>query len=235
MDKRKVSVVLVDDYPLFRKAMADVLNATGDFVVTGQTSEENTALGLASLQPDLVILDLDARSHPSIEILKEVKKRSPGTRVVMMLNSEDSASALMEAIRQDVNGYLLRSEPIDEFVRQIREAAAGRMATSEKITSALAEHLRTGTLQTEERSTKLLTRRELDVLACVATGLSNREIARFLNITDGTVKVHVKHLLKKLRFRSRVEAAVWGSEHGHRIPLEDLKVRGIQPTAAHSM
>ena len=230
MDKRKVSVVLVDDYPLFRKAMADVLSATGEFSITGQTSEENTALSLVSLLPDLAILELDGRSHSSMELLKEIKKRSPSTRVVMLLNSEESASALMEAIRQDVNGYLLRSEPIDEFVRQIREVAAGRMATSEKITSALAEHLRTGTLHTEDRSTKLLTRREIDVLVCVATGLSNREIARYLKITDGTVKVHVKHLLKKLRFRSRVEAAVWGSEHGYRIPPEQLKENGIQAT-----
>ena len=102
------------------------------------------------------------------------------------------------------------------------------MAASEKITSALAEHLRSGTIEESETNvTQLLTKREFEVLCCVASGLSNREIAQYLEITDGTVKVHVKHLLKKLHFRSRVEAAVWASERDYRIPEEKLAKIGL--------
>ena len=74
-----------------------------------------------------------------------------------------------------------------------------------------------------ENIAQLLTRREFEVLRCVASSLSNREIARHLSITDGTVKVHVKHVLKKLKFRSRVEAAVWASNHGYRLDQETLE------------
>ena len=228
MDKRKPSIVLIDDYPLFRKAMADVLSAGNEFQVVGQTSDEKIALSLIGLKPDIVLIDLDATRFHALNLLREIKYRHPNCRAVMIMNSAQNSTGLMQAIRLDASGYLLRSIPIDEFVDQIRVVASGGMATSEKITSALAEHLRTGSLQqTESNITQILTRREFDVLCCLASGLSNREIASYLAITDGTVKVHVKHLLKKLKFRSRVEAAVWASERGYKLSTEKLEKMGL--------
>ncbi len=220
-DKRKKTVVVIDDLPLFRKAAAEVLAESNLFQVLGQTGDEKTALGLISLQPDIVLLDLDAQSFQPLGLLREIKYRYPACKTVMLMNSPQNSSVLMQAIRLDANGYLLRTITAEDLLEQIRLVSMGGMAASEKITSALAEHLRSGSAQNDDSSiTQILTRREFDVLTCLASGLSNREIAGKLSITDGTVKVHVKHLLKKLKFRSRVQAAVWASERGYRLPPE---------------
>lgn len=226
MENRKSSVVIIDDMPIFRKGAADIIAATPDFQILGVTGDEKTALSLISLKPDIVLIDLDAEGFHPLELLETIKYRQPSCRAVMLLASPNSSSALMQAIRLDANGYLLRGTAIEEFLEQLRIVSLGGMATSEKVTSALAEHLRTGTLEDPESSvTQLLTKREFEVLCCIASGLSNREIADELQISDGTVKVHVKHLLKKLRFRSRVEAAVWASDRDYRLPDEKLKGR----------
>ena len=213
MEHRKPSVVVVDDYPLFRKGIADALTTNANFQILGLTGDEKTALSLIGLKPDIVIIDLDAKGFQPLNLLRLIKYRQPSCRAVMLMSSPNSSSNLMQAIRLDANGYLLRNIPIDEFVDQMKIVAQGGMAASEKITSALAEHLRSGTIEESETNVTQL--------------LTNREIAQYLEITDGTVKVHVKHLLKKLHFRSRVEAAVWASERDYRIPDEKLAKIGL--------
>lgn len=218
---RPVSVVLVDEYPLFRKAMADLLVSTGEFQVLGQTSEGDTALGLASLGPDIVVMSLEAEEYSALELLKEIKYRQHNTRVVMVMSSANSSGQLMRAIRLDANGYLLRTISPTDFIEQMKKTANGGMAASEKVTTALAEKLRGDTYAIEEvRKVSALTSREQDVLGYVASGISNQEIAKRLGISEGTVKVHVKHTLKKLNFRSRVELAVWAAEHGFKVKMK---------------
>ena len=194
---RPVSVVLVDEYPLFRKAMADLLVSTGEFQVLGQTSEGDTALGLASLGPDIVVMSLEAEEYSALDLLKEIKYRQRNTRVVMVMSSANSSGQLMRAIRLDANGYLLRTISPTDFIEQMKKTANGGMAASEKVTTALAEKLRGDTYAIEEvRKVSALTSREQDVLGYVASGISNQEIAKRLGISEGTVKVHVKHTLK---------------------------------------
>lgn len=218
---RPVSVVLVDEYPLFRKAMADLLVSTGEFQVLGQTSEGDTALGLASLGPDIVVMSLEAEEYSALDLLKEIKYRQRNTRVVMVMSSANSSGQLMRAIRLDANGYLLRTISPTDFIEQMKKTANGGMAASEKVTTALAEKLRGDTYAIEEvRKVSALTSREQDVLGHVASGISNQEIAKRLGISEGTVKVHVKHTLKKLNFRSRVELAVWAAEHGFKVKMK---------------
>ncbi len=224
MDKRLPTVVLVDDYPLFRKAMADVLMATGEFQVLGQTGDDKVALGLASLSPDIVVVSLEAESFDALELLQEIKYRQPNCKVIMVLSSANQSGQLMRAIRLDANGYLLRTITATELVEQLLKAVTGGMAASEKVTSALAERIRGDAYANDDRRlVKTLTNREQDVLCCVSAGLSNIEISKRLKIQEGTVKVHVKHLLKKLNFRSRVEVAVWASERGFRLGSSPIR------------
>lgn len=222
MERSKpVTVVLVDEYPLFRKAMADLLVSTGEFQVLGQTSEGDTALGLASLGPDIVVMSLEAEEYSALDLLKEIKYRQRNTRVVMVMSSANSSGQLMRAIRLDANGYLLRTISPSDFIEQMKKTAKGGMAASEKVTTALAEKLRGDTYAIEEvRRVSALTSREQDVLGYVASGISNLEISKRLGISEGTVKVHVKHTLKKLNFRSRVELAVWAAEHGFKVKMK---------------
>ena len=212
-DRHLPTVLVIDDYPLFRKGICSVLGTSGDFEVIGQTGSARIALGLLDLKPDIAVIDLEAKTFNALNLLREVKRRLPACRCVVMMTSANNPNLLMAALRLDANGYLLRTVPLDEFLRQMHQLAAGGMAASEKLTSVLAESLREGAQHSaaDMDVAQTLTRREFDVLCCVAAGLSNREIAAQLGITDGTVKVHVKHLLKKLAFRSRVEAAIWAS------------------------
>ena len=210
----------MDEYPLFRKGITDVLASHPDFQVIGATADDKTALSLLSLKPDLLVLDLDAQGFSPTDLLSEVKYRLPSCRTLMLLNKAESSQVLMQAIRLDA----------DEFIDQLKLVHSGGMAASDKITAALADHLRTRVQKKPAKDpsiTQLLTNREYEVLCCVASGLANREIAQVLKITDGTVKVHVKHLLKKLKLRSRVEAAVWASEHDFRLSPDQLTQYGF--------
>ena len=163
---------------------------------------------------------------------KDFFQSVPSCRTLMLLNKAESSQVLMQAIRLDANGFILRTVSTDEFIDQLKLVHSGGMAASDKITAALADHLRTRVQKKPAKDpsiTQLLTNREYEVLCCVASGLANREIAQVLKITDGTVKVHVKHLLKKLKFRSRVEAAVWASEHDFRLSPDQLTQYGFDP------
>lgn len=217
----------MDEYPLFRKGITDVLASHPDFQVIGATADDKTALSLLSLKPDLLVLDLDAQGFSPTDLLSEVKYRLPSCRTLMLLNinKAEISQVLMQAICLDANGFILRTVSTDEFIDQLKLVHSGGMAVSDKITAALADHLRKPAK--DPSITQLLTNREYEVLCCVASGLANREIAQVLKITDGTVKVHVKHLLKKLKFRSRVEAAVWASEHDFRLSPDQLTQYGF--------
>lgn len=218
MEEKVPSVILLDDYALFRKGMADVLTASKKFEVIGQTSDATVAMGLAGLGADLLIMSIQPEEVDTLAFLKGLKEHYPNIKVVMLLNDIHQTSLLIEAIRLDANGYLLRTVTAPEFVTEIEKMCFGGMAASDKLTSALAEKLRVDNSakdNTRDRST--LTRRESEVLACLASGMNNKDISEYLEISDGTVKVHVKHVLKKLKFRSRVEVAVWASEQGYKI------------------
>lgn len=236
MNSRTYSVVIVDDSPLFCKGMQDVLLEHGNYQVIGTTNDEKVALGLVTLRPHLVILDLDAVSFSAIELLREIRYRQPSTKIIVTTAVAKSSPELLEAIRLETKGYLLKNSPIQDFLENVQVVMTGGTAASEKITTALAESLRTGAKQDPKNSAhNVLTRREFDVLCCVSSGLSNHDIARYLQIRDGTVKVHVKHMLKKMNFRSRVEAAVWASERGYRVPTEDLEaLQGKKPAGSQA-
>ncbi len=218
MENGLPSVVLVDEYPLFRIAMADVLKRNGRFRVVGEADSKESALALLSLNPDLYVISLDAESYDALSLLQEIKAHKKDIRVIMILSSPEQSGMLMRAIRLRANGYLLRTISPSEFLEQMNKAARGDMAASEQVTSALAARLRGGQITTvDERYFHFLTDREQDVLCCVASGLTNADAGEELGISPATVKVHVKHLLKKLNFKTRVEMAVWATECGFRL------------------
>ena len=133
------------------------------------------------------------------------------------------APALMAAIRMQADGFLSKRLTAKQFAEQLPRIAAGDMVISDALTNALAETLRNVSYVDEGRDISVLSPREVEVLHCIANGMSNRLISEHLAISDGTVKVHVKHLLKKLGFSTRVEAALWASENGHRVPIARQK------------
>jgi two-component system nitrate/nitrite response regulator NarL len=215
MREARHTILVVDDHPLFRKGVVQLLAMDPAFEVVGEAGDYANAVRLASeKEPDLTLLDLNLKGSGGLEILATLKEEDPSRRVVMLTVS-DAPEDLMAAIRAGADGYLLKDTEPEVLLERVRAALEGRTVISDALTEALA-----GALRHEARSAKRdvrdLTERELAVLQCIAGGQSNKVIARNLSITEGTVKVHVKHVLKKLGFRSRVEAAVWASGHGLR-------------------
>ncbi|SEK77245.1 two-component system response regulator NarL [Halomonas daqiaonensis] len=208
------TILLIDDHPLLRRGVAQLLELEDDLDLAGEAGEPEVGIRLASeLDPDMILLDLNMPGMDGIATLKQLRERGYAGRIVMFTVS-DHEEDVVAALRNGADGYLLKDMDPDEMVRQLRQAALGRMVISESLTALLAEALRSQRNQPAAPDIHSLTQREREILRELAAGLSNKLIARKLDITEGTVKVHVKHLLKKLNLRSRVEAAVWAVQEG---------------------
>ncbi|WP_051685973.1 two-component system response regulator NarL [Rheinheimera texasensis] len=207
-DTETYSVMLVDDHPLLRKGLRQLLAFEDELQIVAEASSGAEAIVLANeLDPDLIILDLNMQGMDGHQTLKKLRDDGVTSRIVMLTVS-DSNEDVIKAISLGADGYLLKDSDPDELLEQIKKAVHGKMVLSEAVNAALADAIRR---PVEKPATDLsqLTNREQEILELIAKGRSNKLIARELDISDGTVKVHVKHLLKKLNLRSRVEAAVW--------------------------
>jgi two-component system nitrate/nitrite response regulator NarL len=142
-----------------------------------------------------------------IETLRAIKAADLEGRVIMLTVS-DHEEDLVGALRAGADGYLLKDMEPEQLLASLKAAAQGQMALSERLVGTLAYALRAESRPTDPEKAGL-TDREREILRLIAEGMSNKVIARKLDISEGTVKVHVKNLLKKLNLRSRVEAAVW--------------------------
>ena len=208
MSEQKSSVMLIDDHPLLRKGLKQLLALEDDLEVIAEASSGAEAIPLATeLDPDLIILDLNMQGMDGIATLKKLRDEGVTSRIVMLTVS-DADEDVVNAISNGADGYLLKDSDPEILLEHIKRALSGKMVLSEAVTQVLATALRRPTVKTPAELNSL-TNREHEILSFIAKGLSNKLIARELNISDGTVKVHVKHLLKKLGLRSRVEAAVW--------------------------
>lgn len=208
MTEQMASIMLVDDHPLLRKGMKQLLSMEDGIEVVAEASNGLDAIKIAvELDPDLIILDLNMQGMDGIETLIAMREEGVTSRIIMLTVS-DSDDDVVNAISNGADGYLLKDTDPEILLENIIGALSGKMVLSETITKVLATALRRPAVKPAAELNSL-TNREYEILSLIAKGMSNKVIARELSISDGTVKVHVKHLLKKLGLRSRVEAAVW--------------------------
>jgi len=208
MSQQTSSIMLVDDHPLLRKGLMQLLNLTDNLEVVAEAGSGPEAVDLGvELDPDLILLDLNMQGMNGLETLSQLRDKGVTSRIVMLTVS-DADEDVLEAITRGADGYLLKDMEPEQLLEQIQRALEGKMVMSESVTQVLATAIRKPQ-KTTANAFDSLTGREKDILKLIAKGLSNKLIARELEISDGTVKVYVKHLLKKLGLRSRVEAAVW--------------------------
>lgn len=210
-------VLVVDDHPLFRRGVRQLLAMEPSLECVGEASGGEEALALArELVPDLILLDLKMAGMDGLEVLGALRDSGVGARIVLLTVS-DQDEDVVAALRGGADGYLLKDMEPEELLAQLRDAAAGDLAVSQRLTRTLARVMARDEHSEQDPARALLARltpRERRVLRALARGASNKEIARQLGVTEGTVKVHMRNLLRKTGLHSRVEAAVWAVQQG---------------------
>jgi len=210
-------ILVIDDHPLFRKGVGQLIAMVPHLELVGEASSGEQGVAKArELDPDLILLDLHMAGMSGIETLKAIRDSGLDCRVVILTVS-DNADDLVAAIRTGADGYLLKDMEPEDLLAAIDETLNGRTVISDRLNGLLARAIREEAAA-KQRDAAALTDREREILQGLAHGLSNKLIARSLEITEATVKVHVKNLLKKLGFRSRLEAAVWAVGRGMKQP-----------------
>ncbi len=206
-------IIIIDDHPLLRKGLQQLADLSPDIEIIGETDSGEQGLALVKdLRPDLVLLDLNMPGMNGLKTLDALKQLKPAPKVVILTVS-DAQEDVVAALRGGADGYLLKDMDPEELLNKLHDLAGGRLVMSPGIAECLALALRAENLKLQNPEPVGLTEREREILIHISGGESNKVIARKLHIAEATVKVHVKHLLKKLGLKSRVEAAVWVVTH----------------------
>jgi two-component system nitrate/nitrite response regulator NarL len=214
LSETQIRVLLADDHTLFRKGLAELLEQRGEIRVVGMAANGDAALQMLNdLQPDVVITDLNMPPQGGIGLLRRIRAQG-WAGPVLILTVSDAEEDLANAMRAGAQGYLLKDMEPDDVVDAVQRAVRGETVVAPTMTMKLVHLLQGGGPAAEKVDVfKQLTVREKEILEYLAQGLSNKAIARALDISHDTVKLHVRHILSKLNLTSRVEAAVFAVEH----------------------
>ena len=198
----KIKVIIIDDHPLMRRGIRQLLELQSTFDVVGDAGSGTEGIDLAlQTSPDLVILDLNMKGLSGLDTLKALRAENVDARIVILTVS-DAKNDIFTLVDAGADGYLLKDSEPDTLLAQLQRIAQGEVILSDSIKDLLLEK------RPAEDPMKLLTDREMNVLRLIATGLSNKQIAAQLFISEETVKVHIRNLLRKLNVHSRVAATV---------------------------
>jgi len=208
-----LKIILVEDHSLCRSGLTDLLHQRGQVQVVAATGDPEQAQALLlEHHPDLVVLDLRMPVMDGLTLLRRLRAAGIDTPA-LILTMSDGQDDLAAALRLGVRGYLLKDMEPEEVIASIGRAARGELVVAPSLTLKLAQMLQTGRPGAEPHDLLAsLTERELQILEHLARGESNKTIARSLDISHDTVKLHVRHILAKLNLSSRVEAAVFAVE-----------------------
>jgi DNA-binding NarL/FixJ family response regulator len=215
----KIRVFVVDDHIVVRKGIRMIVDTEPSIQIVGEAENGQSAIRqVKSLQPDVVLMDLVMPGDGGIEAIAEIKRDHPHIKIIALTTFED-ADRINAAMEAGADGYLLKDADGEALLQAIQAAQRGDMPLHPRI----ARYLFTGAtkdIDTED-SVECLTEREKEVLKLVAKGWSNKDVAQVLNLSEGTVKVHVSNILGKLNLSSRTEAAVWAVRIGLIVPEEE--------------
>lgn len=209
-----IRVLVVDDHMLFRRGLISLLAGDGRFEIVAEAGDANEAhRRAAATQPDVILLDNHMSGVNGVDALAGFKEVSPAARVLMLTVSEDERD-LAAALRGGARGYLLKTMDSDMLAAAILRAMAGDSVVSPEMTSKLVSAFQSRQDEAPDKAAEAdpihsLSPREREILAHIARGASNKEMARELSIAEATVKIHVQHILRKLNLSSRVQAAVY--------------------------
>jgi two-component system nitrate/nitrite response regulator NarL len=210
--QRSLRILLIDDHALFRSGIKALLQRQNDFEVVGEAANGLDAVKRAiALQPDIILLDLNMPGMSGKAVLNALQEEAVRAKVIVLTVSEN-AEDLADVMAAGAQGYLLKNIDASHFIDALRRVASGETIISPEMTVRLVSAMRAKeTPPSNTPSDALLARltpREREILAALAVGASNKEIARQFDLSESTVKVHVQNILRKLECQSRVQAAV---------------------------
>ena len=211
MSRDPIRVYLLDDHEIVRRGIRELLEADGDIVVVGESgSALEAARRIPALRPDVAILDGRLPDGSGVDVCREVRSVDPGIKG-LILTSYDDDEALFAAIMAGASGYLLKQVRGNDFVAGVRRVASGQSLLDPALTAQVLERIRNGPREDEDLHG--LTPQERRILQLVGEGLTNREVARRMFLSEKTVKNYVSSVLAKLGLTSRTQAAVFAARH----------------------
>jgi DNA-binding NarL/FixJ family response regulator len=200
-----IRVLLVDDHAVITEGLSTLLALQSGIEVVGSASDGTGAIALsAKLQPDVVLMDMSMPGMGGVEATRRILASNPATRVIIVSSFADGRM-VADALAAGATGYVLKSLGVAELAEAIRAAVQGRATLSEEVLSYIG---------TSPATEPALTKRELDVLAALSEGKTNKQIAVDLSLSHGTVRIHVSHILAKLGVENRTAAALYALRHG---------------------
>lgn len=214
MNKAARTALVIDNHPLLLEGVKQLFELDQGFRLIGAASSSEEGVRLARTHnPDIILLDLNMGETHGLDILKELKSLKLDS-LIIVLTVSNAPTDMMEALRRGADGYLLKDMEPEEILEKLRSAGDGQIVLGEAVSMILARMMRNEG-QRPTLANARLTQREGEILSLIAQGMSNKSIGHELAISDGTVKVHVKNLLRKINAKSRLEAAVWAIEQGY--------------------
>ena len=207
-----IRVLIVDDHGVVRMSLRTFFDQIDDIEVVGEASDGSEGVAVARrLAPDVVLMDLLMPIMDGITAIARIKEEQPEIEIVAMTSfiEEEKVTAALEA---GASGYLLKDAEADEVANAVRAAFNGEVHLDPAVARMLAQRMRERRARPEE-TVEPLTDREKDVLRCLGRGMSNKEIAAELFITERTARTYVSNILGKLELASRTQAALWAVEH----------------------
>lgn len=214
----KIRLLIVDDHPTFRNGLTQMLDQEEDLECVGTAADGSTAISLATrLKPDIVLMDAVMPKLDGIRAAREIHKNCPKTAIIM-LSAFDYESYIVSSLRAGARGYILKTSPLDRIISTIRLVHGGESVLDIKATDKLIKHLQSsesdeGGINTEI-GFNMLYPRELEVIGLAAQGMSNKEIADKLGISERTVQTHLLKIFKKLGASSRTQAVLYALRGG---------------------
>jgi NarL family two-component system response regulator LiaR len=204
-DLRVIKILVVDHHAVVGQGVSSVLDAYSEFEVVGQAENGEEALRLMEkCVPDIVTIDIDLPGDLSgLDVIQVLRRKYPGTKIVVLTNLLEEMT-VQSALQAGVVSYLLKTASLDDLVRALRDGHRGIPTLSPNVTQLVIREL-----SSPIRNGRNLTSREYEVLALIAKGWNNHEIAKSLNISLSTVQFHVSNILQKLQVRNRIEAAAF--------------------------
>jgi DNA-binding NarL/FixJ family response regulator len=218
---KKRSILLIDDHPIVRQGLAQLINQESDLLVTAEAASAREALDAVEKKiPDIAIVDISLDDRSGIELIKDLRARDPNLPI-LALSMHDESLYAERALRAGAKGYIMKQEATDQVMTAIRKVLEGQIYVSERMASRLLDQFVSTKPGDEESPLGRLSDRELEIFSMIGRGLGTREIANKLYLSIKTVEAHREHIKEKLKLRSGTELMRMAVQYALESPKRD--------------